>query len=185
MDAISYHTARSESDLKGILALQQANHLHQITEEDFKTEGFLMVRHQIEDLEKMNRLAPQIICKDQDEVVAFVLAMTEASKDDITILIPMFQLFNNLNYKGKLISQYRYMVVGQVCVAKGYRGIGIFNECYELFKNTFKDTYDFAITEISTRNPRSLKAHQKIGFQTVHTYTAPDGEEWDIVVWEW
>ncbi len=182
---LTYEISPSEADLTGILELQKANNLHQISELDLNTEGFLVVLHRLEDLVKMNGLAPHIICKDWDRVVAFLLSMTEACKDDVPILIPMFQLFNELLFKGKKISSYNYMVVGQVCVAKGYRGMGILNECYELFKNTFKDTYDFAITEISTRNPRSLKAHQKVGFRKIHTYQAPEGEEWDIVVWEW
>lgn len=39
------------------------------------------------------------------------------------------------------------------------------------------------MTEVAERNPVSLRAHQKMGFEVVGTYH--DGkEQWHVVVWE-
>jgi L-amino acid N-acyltransferase YncA len=111
--------------------------------------------------------------------------MTEQSKFDIPILAPMFEVFNQVIYHGKKISEYRYLVVGQVCVAKEFRGKGVLNLCYQAYKKQFESKYDFAITEIAQKNIRSMKAHERIGFKTIHQYRESNGMDWNIVVWDW
>jgi len=118
-------------------------------------------------------------------VIAYLLAMTVYSKADIPALIPMFELFDQTPFREKPISGYTYLVVGQVCVDKNYRGQGVLDQCYEAYKKQFQSKYDFAITEIAIKNQRSINAHKRIGFSEIHCYEAPNGEEWSIVVWEW
>lgn len=50
---------------------------------------------------------------------------------------------------------------------------------------TILHKYDFAITEIHKSNIRSIKAHARIGFELIHSYKDPNGDEWDIVIWDW
>lgn len=182
MPALSYQSAKSEQDLQGILDLQLKNHLGSITAIN---DGFLFVRHNLKVLTKMQGFAPQVICKDADEVVAYTLAMTADCKNDVPELIPMFEVFGQIPFRGKLVSDFRYIVVGQVCVGQNHRGLGVFDNMYAIYRDTFKDAFDFAITEISLRNPRSIRAHERVGFRDIHQYTDPSGENWSIVVWEW
>ena len=167
------------------MTLQKNNLAVNLTPEEIREQGFVTVVHSYSDLEKMNGIAPHVICKDGDKVVAYLLAMTAASKTTLPVLIPMFDLFEQIFYLNKKVSAYNYIVVGQVCVDKHYRGRGILDACYKTYSNTFKHQYDFAITEIATRNQRSVKAHQRIGFTEIYQYTSPDNEEWSIVVWQW
>ena len=133
----------------------------------------------------MNEIEPHIIAKSDDKVIAYLLAMTSASKDNIPVLKPMFAIFDNIYFNNKAVSAYNYIVVGQVCVDKAFRGQGVLDNCYEAYERTFNDKYDFAITEIAVRNNRSINAHKRIGFSQLHSYTAPDGEKWSIVIWKW
>jgi len=66
----------------------------------------------------MNDLEQHVICKDEEKVIAYLLAMTAAAQHDIPILIPMFESFKTILYEGKPVSEYNYIVVGQVCVDK-------------------------------------------------------------------
>ena len=55
--------------------------------------------------------------------------------------------------------------------------------CIGLLMNTYRGHYDFTVTEVAERNTRSLRAHERVGFQTLHTY--PDalaGEVWRVIV---
>ena len=88
-------------------------------------------------------------------------------------------------FRGKPVSAYNYLVVGQVCVDKDYRGRRILDECYAAYRNIFSKSYDFAITEIDCRNLRSIKAHKRIGFTELHTYASTDKKEWSVVIWDW
>lgn len=182
---IHYVPVKTEAERMGILKLQQRNLAINLTPEEMKSQGFVTVSHSSEDLLKMHRIEPSIIAKENNEVIGYALAMTSASRDDIPILLPMFDMFEKTGYKGHPISSYRYIVIGQVCIDKKYRGRGVLDEMYKQYAFTFKDRYDFAITEIASKNPRSLNAHYRLGYKPVHTYVAPDGEEWVIVIWDW
>jgi len=183
--SIHYTTASSNHDLRGIIALQQKNLPANLSPEEIAGQGFVTVIHSLADLQKMNAIERHVIAKDGDKVVAYLLAMTTASQHDIPILVSMFGTFDQISYRHRPLSSYQYIVVGQVCVDKDYRGQGVLQATYEQYRSIFSPRYDFAITEIATRNTRSIRAHQKIGFTEAHRFTAPDGEEWSIVVWEW
>ncbi|MEP7144707.1 MAG: GNAT family N-acetyltransferase [Ferruginibacter sp.] len=185
MSSFVYTTSKRERDLSGIIQLQKNNLRANLSPEEISSQGFVTVIHSLEDLTKMNDIEQHIVCKDEEKVIAYVLAMTPKSKNDIPVLVPMFELFKEIQYKGKPISTYHYIVVGQVCVDKNYRGQGILDKCYEVYKNAFKGKYDFAITEISGRNLRSTNAHKRIGFSEVHRYTSPNMEDWSIVILDW
>ena len=101
-----------------------------LTADEIAAQGFVTVSHSFDDLNKMNELEAHVIAKDNDRVVAYILAMTVRSRFDIPILLPMFGMFEEVSYENKKIADYNYMVVGQVCVAAGYRGQGIFDSCY-------------------------------------------------------
>src|SRR5688572_31303460 len=133
-------------------------------------QGFVTVEHTLDNLQKMNEIEPHIIAKIDRQVIAYLLAMTPAFQDSLPVLKPMFQVFESLRYKGKAVAACRYIVVGQVCVDKVYRGQGILANCYQAYKNIFQPKYDFAITEIATRNIRSINAHKRIGFNELHRY---------------
>jgi predicted GNAT superfamily acetyltransferase len=181
---IEYTSSNTENDLKGILELQRANLRDDLTEDEIESQGFVTVVHSYNDLKKLNDIERHIIAKDNDKVVAYLLAMTRQSRSDIPVLIPMFKMFAEKIYGDKPISNYNYMVVGQVCVAKDYRGRGVLDKCYDVYKNYFASRYHFAITEIDSRNLRSINAHNRIGFKEVGRYVA-DNTEWRIVLWDW
>ena len=182
---ITYTTSKTTKDLSGIIDLQKINLLEILTEIERQNQGFLTVTHSLDVLKKMQAEAPNIIIKDKNKIVGYALAMTKKSKSDIPVLIPMFETFDKIKHKGKLVSDYNYIVMGQVCIDKKYRGQGLFDGGYETFKNYFKNDYDFAITEIATKNERSRAAHKRVGFEEIHKYKDPENVEWNIVVLDW
>jgi predicted GNAT superfamily acetyltransferase len=182
---IRYTTSSMKADLYGILDLQKANLASALTVEEISSQGFVTVKHSYDDLKKLNDIEQHIIARDGKKIIAYLLAMTEKSKFDIPVLIPMFEMFGKTYYKGKPISGYNYIVVGQVCVARQYRGQGIPDLCYEAYKVKFELKYDFAITEIDSTNLRSLNAHKRIGFKEMARYISNENIEWCIVLWDW
>lgn len=182
---IIYKKTRDKEDLKGILALQKANLKKNLSEQEIESDGFVTVDHTWETLEKLTSIEPHVIAKEDKEIIGYVLAMTKRSRNDIPIILPMFAEFDKITYAGKLVSEYNYMVVGQACVHKNYRGKGIIENCFRVYKDTFANRYDFSITEIAKTNLRSINAHKKVGFKEIHSYKDPNDNEWIIVVWDW
>jgi ribosomal protein S18 acetylase RimI-like enzyme len=177
-------TAQTESDLQGILNLQWENHLSQVSSEVKKADGFVTVKHFLNQLKSLHAISPHIIALEDHRVVGYILAMTKESRDLIPVLIPMFDQFDQITFQGKKVSEYDYMVIGQVCVEKDQRGKGLFDQMYETYKNEFSNRYSFAVTEIALSNTRSLAAHKRVGFEVIHEFE-DETQSWVIVAWDW
>ncbi len=185
MSEIIYTKATTAADLAQIGALQKENLSLALTAEEIQSQGFVTVNHTHDQLKSLNDIEKHIVAKSNNYVIGYLLAMTKQSQFDIPILVPMFETFGTILYKNKKVSDYNYIVVGQVCIARNYRGQGILDKCYAAYKDYYANSYDFAITEIARNNLRSLRAHQRIGFKEIHTYVAPDKTEWVVVIWNW
>src|SRR5688572_32857375 len=107
--------------------------------------------------------------------------MPQSFRDQVPILQPMFALLETLQWRGEpLAGNPRWFVMGQVCVAQAFRGMGVFDGLYRQLRETYAPRFDFVVTEISQRNGRSLRAHRRVGFETMHAY-AQDDETWEVV----
>lgn len=181
---ICFKSAETTEELDGILTLQQTNLPQNISESEKAEQGFVTVHHTFGQLAEMNRIAPHLIAKDGDQVVGYILAMTKASKDLIPVLVPMFGQFDRLDFGGQSVAAFNYLVVGQICVDKNYRGRGIFDRMYKAYEEMFSERFDFAITEIARSNVRSIKAHERVGFEIIHEF-ADGTQDWAIVALDW
>jgi ribosomal protein S18 acetylase RimI-like enzyme len=147
-------------------------------------EGFVSWLYSPELLEKMHELAPSVIVKDGNRVVGYALTTPKEASAFHPDLKTMFANLEPVAYKKRPLSSYHYYCMGQICIARDYRGLGIVSMLYQKHRELYAPGYDFILTEISTSNPRSQKAHEKIGFHTIHTYRDAM-DEWRVVVWDW
>lgn len=178
---ITIRQAESINELEGILALQQANLPSNISATEALEQGFVTVVHDLPLLSRMNDATPHTIAKDGDAVVGYCLTMLSSFRTEIPVLIPMFEMIDSLEWEGKPLKDTPYFVMGQTCVAKSYRGQGIFDRLYEGLKEFQKKDFNVVVTEISLRNQRSWRAHQRVGFKLIHQYEAPNGEVWLLI----
>jgi len=181
---IRFSNIEGDDDIYQVLALQQSNLATNVTTETAASQGFVTVQHDFALLKQMNEAIPQVIAKDGDRLAGYALVMPPSFQDLVPVLKPMFLLFDNLDFGGKKVFEYQYYVMGQICVAEGYRGCGIFDGLYHQHRALFSDKFDFVVTEIATRNTRSIRAHQRVGFQSIYTFQ-DETDHWDIVVWNW
>lgn len=183
---ITITTVQSDTDVQGILALQKANLRQNVPADVQASQGFVTVRHDPAVLARMNQAAPSVIAKDGDAVVGYALTMLPEFGTDVPELLPLFALVNTLIHKGKPLSDYAWYVMGQVCVADGYRGQQIFDRLYQYHREVYGDRYELLITDISANNTRSMRAHARVGFESLHEFhDATLGETWVVVVWDW
>lgn len=174
----------TENELQQILLLQQQNLRGATSAAEEKEQGFVTVRHSLKILQQMHALEPSIIVKDNDHLAAYALVMPRECRTIVPELVPMFEGLDKIEYKGKSLNQYNFYVMGQVCVAAAYRGKGIFDMLYRQHHQALQHKYDFVITEIATRNTRSMRAHERVGFITLHVHS-DELDEWAVVIWDW
>lgn len=175
---------QNQHELEQVLSLQQANLQTNINLPEIESQGFVTVQHSLETLQLMNQLAPSIIIKDNDIVIAYALVMLKTCRNLIATLEPMFAEFDSMQWNGNALNTYKYYVMGQVCVSKNYRGLGLFDQLYDKHREIYSKDYDFILTEVALRNKRSLRAHERVGFKTVHTYKDMT-DEWAVILWDW
>lgn len=179
-------TVQSEADVRGILKLQQANLRKNVSPSVQIDQGFVTVEHDPNVLARMNQAAPSVIAKDGDTVVGYALTMMPEFGSDVPELLPLFELINTLTYNEKPLRDYSWYVMGQVCVADGYRGQQVFDRMFQHHREVYDGRYQLLITDISANNMRSLRAHARVGFETLHEfYDSAIGETWVVVVWDW
>jgi ribosomal protein S18 acetylase RimI-like enzyme len=175
--------AQTDEELQAILDLQRVNQRDRIAAEVAQSQGFVTVEHDFDLLKRMNQAAPQVIAKgDSGELAGYALTMLQSFRSQIPVLMPMFEMIDGLSYQGKLLRQAPYYVMGQVCVAEAFRGMGVFDALYEQHKKMYHSDFEFIVTEIALRNTRSMAAHQRVGFEQIHTYFDEAAQEdWAVV----
>lgn len=185
--ALEFTTVGGPREVELILALQAENHRDHVDAATAAREGFTSVRHDPQVLQAMNRAYPSVIARAGDVLAGYCLMMPQPFRARVPLLQPMFALLDTLQWRGApLAGDPRWFVMGQVCVARAFRGSGVFDGLYRQLRETYAGQFDFTVTEISQRNPRSLRAHRRVGFETLHSHLDPDtGETWEVVVWDW
>ena len=172
---ITYHRAASNQELSEILELQKTNLPTVISLEERTKEGFVTVMHTFETLKEMNDVCPHIIAKSNDKVVGYALCMHPKFANEIEVLQSMFAEIDSIEPKIE-----NYIAMGQICVDKAFRKIGVFRKLYETMQVAIRPEFDTIITEVDSENKRSLQAHYAIGFKDLKTFIS-GSQEWKLI----
>lgn len=174
----------SPSEIIGIRDLQALNLKQNITAEEANDQGFLTAAYTIEFLHEMNSASPSIIAKVGDKVVGYALVATKEIRKGHDLIEGLFDAIDECEYRGELLRDVNYVVVGQLCVAKEYRGQDLVQKLYGHFRDCLSNEFIYLVTDVAKANVRSLKAHKKRGFQVINELMY-GGFGWDIVLWDW
>ena len=176
-----YKQVSEAAELDAILALQQKYHKDTLGAKEKAADGFLTIRHSREWLQQMHDLVPAVIAVEDNKLAGYALVMSAECRKLIPALEPMFAQFDLITYGNKALSDFKYYVIGQICVAADYRGSGVFDGLYAKHRELFSPRFDFAVTEISTSNGRSLRAHEGVGFEVIHRHKDAT-DDWVVVL---
>lgn len=174
----------TQQELQQIHELNQANYRQHISVAERDREGFVSWLYPLKLLQQTQAIAPHVIVKQDNKVAGYALTLLPAAAAFHNDLEEMFNNLSLAEYNGKPLLDYRVYCMGQVCIDKPWRGKGVFNMLYQHHKKLFAPQFDLLITEISASNLRSRRAHEKVGFKTIYTYTDKN-DEWDVVAWDW
>ena len=174
----------TEQELIGLKQLQTNNLRRLVGEEEAMKEGFVTSEYSLALLQKMHEVYPSIIVKEGDEIVAYTIVTNKAVYGEHPEVDHLFNTLDTTSYKGKLLKDVSYILVGQVCVGKSHRGQGWVPKMYAYYKSIHAKNYTYLVTDISQANKRSIRMHQKVGFETIGVIEQV-GTGWDIVLWDW
>lgn len=191
MDEVTVGLSDGARDLEGIIALQRANLEVTLGPERAARDGFVTVAHTPAALAAMHAACPSIVAKRGDQVVAYALVMPFECRPFVPILEPMFELLGTLTFAppaerpsgpARHIADVAAYVMGQICVAPAQRGTGLFDALYQAHRTHFAARWELCVTDVATRNTRSLRAHERVGFERLATYTDAT-DTWAMLGW--
>ena len=170
-------------ELEEIMELQR-RFLRGVTnqEEEF-SQGFLTVEHSLETLMQMHEIEPSIILKDNEQLAGYALTMPRKHAVTDSCACAHVQIFPEISYRYDP-SRIQLLCHGTNLRRKTLSGPGCIRSLYQTHREIYSTKYDFIVTEISTRNKRSLKAHEKVGFKLLNIYKDLL-DEWAVVIWDW
>lgn len=167
-------------DISKVSALQTKYHVNTISPED-KPDGFvttLFTDEQFKELiEKESGLA--IAC-DGDNIVGYAMAASW----DYWSKWPLFQhMINDLpttEYLGQVLSVENSYQYGPIAIHTDYRGSSVLVNLYEFSRLQMKERYPIMITFINQINPRSLRAHEKLGLDIIKEFKFNNNQYYEL-----
>lgn len=175
--------AGTQADLEDISALNQENLRTHIDPAVAKDQGFVTWRYDIGLLQRMHAIAPSILCRCRDLLAGYALTATKemaSEHRELSLLLPQL---DELLYRGTPLHHFSYYVMGQLCVAVPFRGMGAVELMYAMHREVFLRTFELMVLTISTKNTRSIRVHERIGFEEIHHFNDHHGG-WNVYVWD-
>jgi len=186
MHSITYTHPQTVADCEQIVALQCANLPVQLSASEMQQEGFVTLQHSADVLWALNQPYPHITAYCEGQLVGYALAMLPHFGEQVPELLPMIAVIEQASFKGKALATTPYFIMGQICVAKGFRGQGIFQGLYQQLQQQLSPHFELLVTAIDKKNTRSLRAHEKVGFVPLEDSPPPPNKaNWQLVVWDW
>jgi len=184
MKDITIRRVGDERELHGIKVLQDANRIALISPDEAQREGFVTASYSSAFLREMHVLQPSVIAIRDEVVVGYALVADARVRGRHDLLDGLFEALDAMTWQGNPPDPNRVVLVGQLCVAKPYRGMGLPKRMYQYFKDCLSSQYEVCVTDVSEENPRSLKVHLRCGFHIADTLSY-GGSAWHVVVWDW
>lgn len=171
-------------DLEQILALQRLNHVTAVKAQDRDSDGFVTMEYDIAALARISGRYRHVVAREDANVIGYALVMLPEYGGDFPMLADMFAEIDSAVFGGAPVKSRPYFVMGQVCVAREFRGHGVFRALYRGLKAQMSGDFELVATEISKQNARSAIAHERMGFRPIHD-AGRENPLWDVIAWDW
>jgi L-amino acid N-acyltransferase YncA len=164
-----------DRDYAQVLALQGSNHVDTPGVAG-GGDGFVSLAYTAQTLDLVRGPYRHVLAKDGGMVAGYALVMLREHGAVFPELGPMLAVAD------QALGARPYFVMGQVCVAQAYRGQGIFDGLYDALRAQMSAHFPLVVTEVSRANPRSLRAHERVGFRPLG---ADPQSPWVVQAWDW
>ncbi|KAJ3028517.1 UNVERIFIED_CONTAM: hypothetical protein HDU68_001513 [Siphonaria sp. JEL0065] len=165
--------ASTDAHVVQIKQLQMENLRRLLPLEVQEREGFVTAEYSIDYLRNIHSKTPAVVALAQvngvQQVVGYVLAATKQDSLEHDLLKDLVGTVDGrCKFEKKKLKDLNYIVVGQLCVAKDFRGQRLASKMYEAFAQEYKSRgFECAMTDVAADNEKSLKTHKKSGWVVV------------------
>jgi L-amino acid N-acyltransferase YncA len=167
----SIRRAASTTDFEGVVTLQN-RYLKANMSEDERGGGFLSNAFSAEKFQEIDRDCCVLIALDDtDTVVGFLCGSTWDAMKDNALVAAMIA-----NIDMSKLDPATTCIAGPVCLDESTRGQGLMGKLYESLAAFLREstTMRSMMVFIAEVNAASIKAHTKVGFETIATFNFAD-----------
>jgi len=157
------------ADFESLVQLQNANLAGNLPSAE-RQSGFLSVGFSAEQFAAMNDNLAVVVAVQQEQVKAFLCASTVEFNQAVALPAAMIARFPRAKYQGQPLSTLPVCIVGPVCIDQSLRGQGVLTRLYDCFFAVAPQGFNVAVVFVSVDNLASIKAHEKLEFETVDEF---------------
>lgn len=157
------------TDFESLVLLQNANLASNLPAGE-RQSGFLSVGFSAEQFAAMNDNFAVVVAVQQEQVKAFLCASTVEFNQAVALPAAMIARFPRAKYQGQALSRSSVCIVGPVCIDQSLRGQGVLSRLYDCFFAIAPKEFDIAVVFVSADNLASIKAHEKLGLETIDEF---------------
>jgi hypothetical protein len=178
-----------EEDIPGILRLQQAHYVLNLSPTEREQNGFIGILAPEPALKEIIPTGNVLVaCLDQRVLGQIILPTIEQSRLFGQDPVVIHERLSQLQFEGHPLTSYRIIHCLQLVIDRDHRRQGIHDLLLKGARTFFSDRYDLLISEISLLNTRSVRVHlSKKRLHVVMQYESERGEEghdWYIIVYD-
>ena len=155
--SVEFRRSRPE-DYPEVLALQSANFIGNLSEEDRK-EGFLSAQFTAEQTARIAEDLGTMLGIVEQRVAGFLCAFRNEFETGSPVIAAMLRSYDRLSYEGRPLSSFQSYIYGPVCIAREHRRRGLLRGLYEAQKRDLAGQFDIGVAFVARNNPHSLGAH--------------------------
>lgn len=170
-----------QTDIDGILALQNQNLVSELSEEQKASNGFVTTPFTPELLTEIIDLDWAFVTEIDGQIVAYLFGGSWPYYEKWPIFPYMTARFSDWKYKNWEITTSNSFQYGPVCIDANHRGKKIINHLFEAMRKDFVKTYPLAATFINQANQVSTKAHLKLGWAIVDEFEYNENRYYGLV----
>lgn len=168
------------ADISSIRNLLENNLGEMLTEEQ-KKDGFVTWNPSDEEMSEIINDTGIVLSMVGENLKGYAITMSREVGHRNPFFSEMLESAEKMEFEGRPLSEYRYVVFAQICIDKMFRGGMTFHRLHVTTQNMLKEQgFEMWVGEIADSNKKSLAVHST--YEDVGIYKAANGIEWHIIV---
>jgi predicted GNAT superfamily acetyltransferase len=154
----SRYRRATPADYVQILALQSANYIQNLSEEE-RSEGFLSAQFTHQQTAAIAEDLGTMVAVINEQVAGFLCAFRKEFDTGSPVIAKMLESYDRFMFEGQSLSTFKCYIYGPVCIGREYRGRGLLRGLYEAQKKDLAGQFEIGVAFVSRSNLHSLSAH--------------------------
>ncbi len=168
-------------DIEKVLALHRNYHIDTVSDED-RADGFVTTQFTAELLRDLiERERGLFVALDGERVIAYVMAASWEYCSRWPLFQYMIERLGEVEFLGEELTVGNSYQYGPICIDREYRGTGVLEKIFDLARREMNRRYPILVTFINKKNPRSARAHEKLGLSVAEEFEFNGNSYYELV----